>query len=1099
MAELPKAYEPQTFEEQIAQRWLDAEAFAAVPDERDRDQRYVIMMPLPNVTGALHMGHAMDNVCQDLLIRWHRMQGKNALWQPGTDHAGIATQAVVEKRLKEQEGKTRHDVGREALVERIWAWKDEYQTRIVSQQRAMGASCDWDRQRFTMDAVCSAAVRETFFRLFRDRLIFRGPRLVNWDCHLQTAVADDELYHESVAGHFWHLRYPIVDPAPGQPTHVVVATTRPETMLGDTAVATHPDPASALARLIEKAELRLAQASDKEREAAQQELARLEARRETHLPGLLQLVAMAEAGCQIRLPLLGREIPLILDEWAKPELGSGCVKVTPAHDPNDYQVWQRHLELGAINLLERDGTYGPAAGPYAGLDRFEVRTRVVADLEAQGLLAEVEDRTVEIGHSDRSKTPIEPYLSQQWFVRMGDVEGGVHCGQGTEKSFFTPGLAQAAIDAADGEWSSPSGLKLDFHPDSERYRGTYTAWLAEKRDWCISRQLWWGHRIAVWWRAFGAEQASELAAAAAKLPEDPAALQVWISDNDGRQHLLEVGLKLAQTHPELGPFELQVCLRDEAADASYAASLEALGLARDPDVLDTWFSSALWPFSTLGWPDPAQAQTLPGQRSLAAAVEHPSSLDFYYPGSCLVTGRDILTLWVARMAIMGLYNLGDLPFTDVFLHAKILDGKGVTMSKSKGNGVDPVDICQRYGTDAMRFVICDMQTGMQDVRLPVQASCPHCQAEVDLGRAKHGRTKDRSVNRFSYLCTEKGCKGEFGVVEGPLTEGLALTTIYSDRFLEGRNFVNKLWNAARFALLNLGEELEFRPLTSLDLKPEDRWVLSRLSQTIRAVDAHLQAYNPSAAVGAARDFLWGELCDWYLELIKPRMRDEADAPVARQVLATALDQVLRLLHPFVPFVTEVIWEQLNAQAPQRGVEAPLPPSGLCIQAPWPAPTADWEDSALETEFARLQDVTRALRDLRSKYNVAPKTQLPGVLRVSGEALASLSELGHHARHLATLSSIEVGAEVNVPSNAATAVAGEVEVFLGDVLDPQKERERLSKEADKLRKAIGASEGKLGNERFVAKAPPEVVEAETKRLSELRAQLEALELGLAALG
>ena len=1099
MAELPKAYEPECFEEQIAQRWLEAEAFAAVPDERDRDQRYVIMMPLPNVTGALHMGHAMDNVCQDLLIRWHRMQGKNALWQPGTDHAGIATQAVVEKRLKEQEGKTRHDVGREALVERIWAWKDEYQARIVSQQRAMGASCDWDRQRFTMDAVCSAAVRETFFRLFRDRLIFRGPRLVNWDCHLQTAVADDELYHESVAGHFWHLRYPIVDPAPGQPDHLVVATTRPETMLGDTAVATHPDPASALARLIEKANLKLAQASEKEREAAQQELTRLEARRESHLPQLLKLVAMAKAGCKIRLPLLGREIPLILDEWAKPELGSGCVKITPAHDPNDYQVWQRHLEVGAINLLERDGTYGPAAGPYAGLDRFEVRARVVADLEAQGLLAEVEDRTVEIGHSDRSKTAIEPYLSQQWFVRMGDVEGGVHCGQGTEKSFFTPGLAQAAIDAADGEWTSPSGLKLDFHPDSERYRGTYTAWLAEKRDWCISRQLWWGHRIAVWWKTFEASEAAAMAAAAAQLPEDEEALQAWISDNDGGQHLLEVGLKLSETHPELGPFELQVCLRSEAADARYAAALEGLGLERDPDVLDTWFSSALWPFSTLGWPNPEEAPVLPGQRSLGAEVEQQSSLDFYYPGSCLVTGRDILTLWVARMAIMGLYNLGDLPFTDVFLHAKILDGKGVTMSKSKGNGVDPVDICQRYGTDAMRFVICDMQTGMQDVRLPVQATCPHCQAEVDLGRAKHGRTKDRSVNRFSYLCTEKSCKGEFGVVEGPLTEGLALTTIYSDRFLEGRNFVNKLWNAARFALLNLGEELDFKPLTALDLRAEDRWVLSRLSQTVRAVDAALEAYNPSAAVGAARDFLWGELCDWYLELIKPRMRDEAQAPIARQVLATALDQVLRLLHPFVPFVTEVIWEQLNAQAPQRGVEAPLPASGLCIQAPWPAPYADWEDLGLEAEFARLQDVTRALRDLRSKYNVAPKTQLPGVLRVSGPALASLSELGHHAQNLAGLSSLEVGAEVNAPQNSATAVAGEVEVFLGEVLDPAKERERLTKEADKLRKAIASSENKLGNERFVAKAPPEVVEAEQKRLVELGAQLEALELGLAALG
>jgi len=1095
MAELPKTYEPETFEAAIAQRWLDTEAFKAVPDARPRDQRYVIMMPLPNVTGALHMGHAMDNVCQDLLIRWHRMQGKNTLWQPGTDHAGIATQAVVEKRLKEQEGLTRHDIGREALVERIWKWKDEYQARIVCQQREMGCSADWDRQRFTRDEVCSAAVRESFFRLFRDKLIFRGPRLVNWDCHLQTAVANDELYKETVQGHFWHLRYPIEDPAPGEPTHVLVATTRPETMLGDTAVATHPDPERALRRLIEKAQKKLAEASPKERPAVQAEIDRLEKRRETHLPGLLQLVAMAKAGRKIRLPLMDRSIPLILDDWAKPDLGSGCVKITPAHDPNDYQVWQNNLEIGAINLLNDDGTLNENAGAYAGQEIVAARDGVVAALDALGLLVEIEDREIEISFSDRSKTAIQPYLSQQWFVRMGDVPGGVTCGQGTDKTFQTPGLAQAAIDAANGDWRSPSGLKVDFHPDSDRYRSGYTEWLAEKRDWCISRQLWWGHRIAVWWKSFEAEDRQAMAAAAAALPSDPEQLQAWISDNDGTQHSIEEGLKLSD---DLGPFELQACLRGYSADEKHAAALEELGLARDPDVLDTWFSSALWPFSTLGWPNPDTAKILEGQRSLAASGDQASSLDYYYPGSCLVTGRDILTLWVARMVILGLYNMGDLPFTDVFLHAKILDGKGVTMSKSKGNGVDPVDICKRYGTDAMRYVICDMQTGMQDVRLPVQATCPKCEKEVDLAKAKHGRAPDRSINRFSYLCTDKKCATEFGVVEGPLTEGLTVASIYSDRFEDGQKFCNKLWNASRFALMNLGEGLEFKPLSQSDLSPEDRWILSRLSKTTRTVITHLEAYNPSAAIGAARDFTWNELCDWYLELIKPRMKDEAQAPVARQVLATALDQVLRLLHPFVPFVTEVIWEQLNGQAPQRGIEEALPASEGCIQAAFPVAHEAWEDSALEAEFASLQDVIRAFRDVRSKYNVPPKKQLPAAIEAKGQALASLERLGSHVSNLVSLSALEVGESVSAPANSATSVSGEAKLYLGEVLDPEKERARLGKQAEKLQKAIKGAEGKLGNERFVAKAPPEVVESEKKRLADLKGQLTAVEEGLAAL-
>ena len=498
--ELASQYDPAALEKTIVQRWAETKPFAAIPD--DNEQRYVIMMPLPNVTGALHMGHAMDNVMQDMLTRWHRMLGENALWMAGTDHAGIATQAVVEKRLFELEGKTRHDIGREALVERIWNWKEQYQARIVSQQQAMGCSCDWDRQRFTMDAVCARAVQWTFFHLFRDGLIFRGTRLVNWDCHLQTAVADDEIVYESVQGHFWHLRYPVIHPQSGEPEYVVVATTRPETMLGDTAVACHPDPRGALEELIRKTQERLTRAGQKERVELEAEVERLEKRRATHLPQLEQLAAMARAGRLVRLPLLDRPIPLICDEWAKPELGSGCVKITPGHDPNDYEVWGRHSEeIGLINILSADGSLNDQAGPYQGLDRFAARDKVIQDLDALGLLEAIEDREIEIGHSDRSKTPVEPYLSEQWFVRMGDVDSGVVCGRGTANEFVAPGLAQAALDAAEGKWRSPTDKNVSFHPDV-RYRNTYINWLAEKRDWCISRQLWWGHQIPIWSGSF---------------------------------------------------------------------------------------------------------------------------------------------------------------------------------------------------------------------------------------------------------------------------------------------------------------------------------------------------------------------------------------------------------------------------------------------------------------------------------------------------------------------------------------------------------------------------------------------------------------------
>ncbi|MGE3164888.1 MAG: valine--tRNA ligase [Planctomycetota bacterium] len=1081
--EIPKQYEPKATEVRVTETWLGNHAFHATPDART--DRYVVMMPLPNVTGALHMGHAMDNVMQDLLIRWHRMLGENTLWMAGTDHAGIATQAVVEKRLFELEGKTRHDIGREALVQRIWDWKDQFQRRIVTQQQAMGCSCDWERQRFTMDAVCARAVRHTFYRMFEDGLIYRGNRLVNWDCHLQTAVADDEIEYAQVQGHFWHLRYPVIDPQPGEPEFVVVATTRPETMLGDTAVACHPDPAAALARALAAAREKLAQASDKERSHLETEVARLEGRRLTHLPRLIQLRDMARAGRRVRLPLLERALPLICDEWAKPELGSGCVKITPAHDPNDYDVWSRHRdEFEAINILQPDGTLNANAGAYQGLDRFDARKRVVADLETLGLLEAVEDREIEVGHSDRSKTPVEPYLSKQWFVRMGDVDGGVTFGRGTSREFRARGFAQVAMDAVQGTWRSPSGRKLTFHPDPERYGNTYLHWLAEKRDWCISRQLWWGHQIPIWVGALAGGELATALAVVRKHLDDPELCAAFVAA-DGSSHAVTASYPAA-AHDAGG--DLLVCLRSTDAEQRFENALVAAGLRRDPDVLDTWFSSGLWPHSTLGWPDPATAQVDPGQAALASVAGAPSCLDYYYPGSCLVTGRDIITLWVARMVIMGLYNLGDLPFTDCFIHANILDGKGEKMSKSKGNGIDPVDIIERYGTDAMRYVLCEMQTGSQDIRIPVQAVSPFTGNAIDLATAKRGRSI------FTYLCPESG--KEFDVL-GTM-DGVPAAKLISDRFDVGRNFCNKLWNAARFALLNL-ERVDFQPLPLSSLPDEDRWILSRSSRACAAVREHLERYNPSAAIAAVRDFFWTDLCDWYLELIKPRMHDASQAPRAGQVLAVALDRVLRLLHPFVPFITEDLWARLNERVPIRGIERELASTtGLLVHAGWPEREPQWEDSGLEARIEFLQETVRAVRDIRAKYGVPPREAIRVRIRATGASATTLSGLAPLLRHIVSLEELELAANVERSADAATAIVRDVEIFVPGVVDLVQEIARLQKQQAQLEKGCASARNKLANEKFLQHASTEVVARERERLAEMETELAAVASNLRAL-
>jgi valyl-tRNA synthetase len=1061
--EIPKHFDHSLYEESIYLRWMEADAFSAIPDARENT--YVIMMPLPNVTGALHMGHAMDNVMQDLLIRWHRMLGDNTLWMPGTDHAGIATQAVVEKRLFELEGKTRHDIGRDALVEKIWAWKDEYQQRIIEQLQSMG---------------------EAFFRLFRHGLIYHGDRLVNWDAQLQTAVSDDEIIYEKIQGHFWHMRYPVIDPKSGEPQHVVVATTRPETMLGDTAVACHPDPTGELDKQSRLLLGRIQTAPKKEKPQLEEALNSIEERKTSLLPHLLKLKDMAEQGRRIFLPLVEREIPLILDEWAKPELGSGCVKITPGHDPNDYDVWTRHrTTIGIINILNPDGSLNANAGPYAGLDRFEARDRVVADLESQDLMEEIEDREIEIGHSDRSKTPIEPYLSKQWFIKMDDVEGGIHCGLDTRagKEFRAPGLAQAAIDAIDREYQSSSGLRLTFYPDHARYGGTYKSWLSEKRDWCISRQLWWGHRIPIWLGNFPANELAKMIDKLRDLKSEN--LWAWVSDPEGRLRPLDK--QKINDLDNTSHYDLLVCLRDEAAEDEYASQLEAIGLNQDPDVLDTWFSSALWPFSTLGWPDPASAQVDKGQRPLGSIDQHKNSLNTYYPGSCLVTARDIITLWVARMQLMGLFLLGDVPFTDCFIHANIQDGKGERMSKSKGNGIDPEDIIEKYGADAMRYVLCDMQTGTQDIRLPVQAISPFTGNLVDLATAKHGQTI------FTYICPETG--KEFDVL-GTMPD-LPMAKIISERFDVGRAFCTKLWNAARFALINLGEHT-FSPLSAENLKAEDRWILSRLSKVITKVTDQLYAYNPSAAIGAAREFFWSELCDWYLEFIKPRFKDDESAPVARSVLSLAIDQVLRLFHPFVPFITEVLWERLHLQCPTRGLEQPIASSDLLISAEWPRAQPEWIDDQIESDFALAQEVIRSIRDLRARYQISPSEEVDAQIKAEGKSAEVLHRLENLILHLGGIGSLEVSPNITRPATAATQVVGDLEVYLLGVIDPHQEIKRLKKQKEKLLIDATKAESNLNNEKFLSRAPSHVVDAEKKKLNELRAQIELIAKNLEAL-
>lgn len=1015
MNQLPDRFDHASQASRISQSWEENQCgHAEVNPDREP---FCVVIPPPNVTGALHLGHGLNNTLQDIVVRMHRMMGHETLWMPGTDHAGIATQAVVERRLKEQKNLSRHDIGREGLVDRIWKWKAQYETRILGQLKRMGCSCDWERTRFTLDDQCAAAVRATFFDLFSKKQIYRGKRLVNWDTFLQTAVSNDEVKNVTKKGHFWHLFYPVVDPKPGEPDRVEIATTRPETMLGDTAVAVHPDPEHALDSMEQSLRDRLGEAGDSEQQEINEQLEKLAERKTSMLAALVQLRDMALDGRRLKLPLTQREIPLITDTWAKPEMGSGCVKITPAHDPNDYEVGKR-ADLPMINILNSDGTINQEGGQYQGCTIPEARKRVVADLEEAGLLGDVEDRSIELPLSDRSKTPIEPYLADQWFVAMDQ-------------------LAQSAMDAVEDE-------RVQIYP--ERYRKGYLDWLSEKRDWPVSRQLWWGHRIPVWSKTqLTHDETDSLTGCLEEMTKAaPGTVSYRVDDFDD------------------GTRGVFVCLKTEADPREQ--ELETLGLERDPDVLDTWFSSALWPHSTLGWP------------------QNTKELEYFYPTSTLITSRDIITLWVARMVLMGLNNLGEIPFREVFIHPKILDGQGETMSKSKGNGVDPIDVIDKFGPDALRFGLARLATDTQDVRMPVQYECPHCEKLID-------QTKK---NRSQPTVQCPGCQGSFSTQWAESEEDKALPkgSVVSERFETARNFVNKLWNAARFAMMNLDGYAE-QTLEVESLPLEDQWLLSRLATVTQQVTNGLKEYRYAETSRILYDFAWDEFCSFYLEIAKPRLADPEKRATTQAVMAHGLDTLLRLLHPTMPFVTEVIWEHLNQVANRRGLSQPAEASPFVMKAPWPVAQMQHFNESIERQFAEFQEVVSAIRKIRASQNIAPRETVPVAVRCSESSKELLEPMKESFISLAQADVVAVGSAVKpFETDAPLAIPSidiDVHVDLEKFIDIGAELARLDKLMTQITKQIAGKVAKLSNENFVSRAPEDVVQRERQSLDELKNQ------------
>jgi valyl-tRNA synthetase len=971
--QLSKVYEPKVIEQQANQIWNSKPYFHAEPPKNNQ-KAFTIVIPPPNVTAPLHLGHALNNTLQDILIRFRRMQKYSTLWMPGTDHAGIATQTVVEKRILTEEGKKRTDFQREEFVRRVQAWKDEYEARIIEQLKAMGCSCDWLRTRFTMDEVCAKAVRATFFKLFKDGLIYRGKRLVNWDPATQTVLADDEVEHETIQGHFWYMKYPLlefVNVLGNRIETITVATTRPETMLGDTAVAMNPrDP---------RAEFLVGQ--------------------------------------KVRLPIVGRIIPIIADEHVvlpdpnsedeKAKFSTGFLKVTPAHDPDDYAIGQRH-NLEIINIMAPDGSISdkfgwtdweqiknPDVENLIGMDRFEAREAVVEWFRQENLLEEIRDYAHEVGHSYRSHVPIEPYLSDQWYIAVKKPIEHL-----AEK--FGSGL----IDGTDVPVNSLAGFalkplldgKLRFIP--ERYANTYRTWLENLRDWPISRQLWWGHQIPVW------------------------------SKQGKHENRCQYGTYSIVAETEQGHVTY-ACVKPGFDELVKAMSAE--GWIRDTDVLDTWFSSALWPFSTLGWPDDT--------------IE----LKNFYPGNVLCTAREIITLWVSRMVMMGQYCAGDIPFSDVYIHAMIQDGQGRKMSKSLGNGIDPLVAIDSHGADAMRFTLADMATDTQDIRMPV--------AQMTLPDGRIANT--------------------------------------SPKFDVGRNFCNKLWNASRFAMMNLeGTDPAKFDASKMDIT--DKWILSRLAKTASEVTQALDNFKFNEPLSSLYKFFWNDFCDWYLELAKPRMQDEQKKQIAQNVLAFVLDQVLRLLHPFIPFITEGIFQKLNEITPVRKLEgiADAQGSESLAVAQWPQLSNTLVNETVESDIIVIQNLVRAIRDIENKYNVTSVEEASA--NAQGETAALLNENIELICNSAYAKKFSAGVGISKPDKAAAAIVGDIQVFVHNIIDVEAEKSRLEKQKQQIENAKKAVELKLANENFVSRAKPEVVAQAREKLSQLTEQLDAILKHLAEL-
>ncbi|MGB5607010.1 MAG: valine--tRNA ligase [Gammaproteobacteria bacterium] len=912
---MDKTYNPHAIEQHWYETWEREGHFAP----SGTGEPYCIMIPPPNVTGSLHMGHAFQDTLMDALTRYHRMRGDNTLWQPGTDHAGIATQMVVERQLN-SDNKTRHDLGREAFIKRIWEWKHESGGTITRQLRRMGSSVDWSRERFTMDQGLSLAVRETFVRLYDDGLIYRGKRLVNWDPVLHTAVSDLEVVSAEEAGHFWHMRYPLSDGS----GHLIVATTRPETMLGDAAVAVHPD------------------------DARYQSL----------------------IGKRVRLPLTDRDIPIIADDYVDPEFGTGCVKITPAHDFNDYAIGQRH-DLPLINIFTIDASINAnAPEPYRGLDRFAARKQILADLEGLGLVEKVEDHTLMVPRGDRSGAVIEPYLTDQWFVKIGP-------------------LAEPAIKAVEDG-------RIRFVPDN--WKNTYFEWMRNIQDWCISRQIWWGHRIPAWY------------------------------DDAGHIYVA----------------------RSEAEARALHGLAEDVALRQDEDVLDTWFSSALWPFSTIGWP------------------EQTRDLKTFYPTSVLVTGFDIIFFWVARMIMMGLKFMDDVPFREVYIHGLVRDAHGQKMSKSKGNVLDPIDLIDGIELEAL---VAKRRAGLMQPRMAERIDR---QTRKDFPDGIPAFGTDALRFTFAALAsTGRDINFDLGRIEGY------------------RNYCNKLWNAARYVLMNTEGQDCGQGGAEVELNSADRWIIAQLAHTEQTVIDAIGTYRFDLAAQAIYAFTWDEYCDWYLELSKSVLTNP-DSPQAalrgtRQTLVRVMETLLRLAHPLIPFITEEIWQRI---APLAGVTGKT-----IMRQPYPVPDSNRIDADAVAEIEWVKDLIMGVRKIRSGMNIDPRKPLPVLLQSDAASdRQRLQANKHWLVDVGRLESVTLLGTTDAAPESATALVGAMKLLipLAGLIDKEAESIRLAKELERKAGELDRCEKKLANTSFVDKAPAAVVEKEQTRAAELKSAIRNLE-------